>query len=410
MKSTTPTTHPLNLTRIEKRLLYTLVSIQFFNIVDFMVMMPLGPMLARSFGIDTGQFGILISAYTFAGALSGLLFAGVADRFERKHMLLWVYACFIASTAACAFAPSYMVLLLARASAGVFGGILGALVNTVVADNIAPQRRGQAMGKVMTAFSLASVAGVPASLWLANHSDSMGWRAPFIAIAVLACILGSFLYREIPRKDPSAQANTPTATFHRMSAILLEPNHLKALALAMAMTGAAFTVIPYLTIFATKNVGLPESKLPLLYFLGGAATLLTSPRIGRWADQIGKLKVFRAAALLSMVPVLLITHAGIMLDEVYLTISTLFFIMTNGRFVACQALIAGAAYAPVRGTFMGLYSCAMSLGLGLASLMGGFLIGKATDGSITHFNWVGYVACGCAITGVYLAGKVEQRA
>jgi predicted MFS family arabinose efflux permease len=419
MKSThsnanaTIATLQINLTRTEKRLLYSLVGIQFFNVVDFMIMMPLCPMLARSFGINTAQFGVLISAYTFAGAVSGLLFATVADRFERRTLLLRVYALFILSTAACGFASSYEWLLFARACAGIFGGILSALINTVVADNVVPQRRGQAMGKVMTAFSLASVAGVPASLWLANHSDAIGWRAPFIAIACLACVLGAALHGEIPCRKPAPHIATQgniMATLHRMKAVLSERNHLKALSLALLMTGAAFTVIPYLTIFATKNVGLPESKLPVLYFLGGAATLLSSPRIGRWADQFGKLKVFRTAALLSMVPVLLITHARHISDELYLAISTLFFILTNGRFVACQALISGASYAPVRGTFMGLYSCAMSLGLGLASLLGGLLIGTGTGGSITHFNWVGYVACTCAMLGIWLAGKVEQRA
>jgi predicted MFS family arabinose efflux permease len=411
----------LTLTPTEKRLLYSLVGVQFFNIVDFVVMMPIGPMLSRNFGITTAQFGVLISAYTFTGALSGLLFAIVADRFERKQLLMVIYALFIASTLSCALASSYELLLLARGSAGIFGGILGGIVNTLVVDNVAPARRGQAMGRVMTAFSLSSVAGVPASLWLANNI-ALGWRTPFVAISILATLWGVFLYREIPRtpippvlpsnNDNARHKNTSPmlAALQRMQGVLLDSNHQKALLLSILMTCAAFTIIPFLTIYATKNIGFPESRLPLLYFLGGASTLLSSPRIGKWADRAGKLKVFRIMVVLSAIPALLITHAPPMVDALYLTISTLFFIMTNGRMVAGQALIASAARAPVRGTFMALYACAMSLGLGLASLLGGHTISTAADGSIVHFNWVGYIAVAAIAVAVWLAGKIEQRA
>jgi predicted MFS family arabinose efflux permease len=178
----------------------------------------------------------------------------------------------------------------------------------------------------------------------------------------------------------------------------------------IVMMGSSFTVIPYLTMYATKNVGFPESMLWLMYLLGGATTLLTSPRIGKWADVAGKLKVFRIMALCSAVPILLITHAMPMPMWLYLCISTTFFITVNGRVVPAQALVAGAVNASMRGTFMGLQSCAMSFGLGLASLVGGYLIDSAADGRIVHFEQAGYVAiCAIAII-VWLSGKIQQRA
>jgi predicted MFS family arabinose efflux permease len=104
----------LTLTPIERRLLYSLTAIHFFNHVDFVVMMPIGPMLARDFGINTTQFGVLVSSYNFAGAGAGLLFALMAARFERKSMLLFVLTGFIISTAACALASHYESLLIVR--------------------------------------------------------------------------------------------------------------------------------------------------------------------------------------------------------------------------------------------------------------------------------------------------------
>ena len=69
-----------------------------------------------------------MSAYSLAAGLSGLLVSMVIDRFERKRALLWLFACFALATLACGLAPTYGALLTARVAAGVFGGVLGALV------------------------------------------------------------------------------------------------------------------------------------------------------------------------------------------------------------------------------------------------------------------------------------------
>ena len=47
----------------ESRLLILLASVQFVQITDFMIMMPLGPQLMRQLGISAQQFGILVSSF-----------------------------------------------------------------------------------------------------------------------------------------------------------------------------------------------------------------------------------------------------------------------------------------------------------------------------------------------------------
>ena len=103
----------------ERWLLITLAGIQFTHIVDFMIMMPLGPQLTALFAISDAQFGLLVSAYTLAAGVAGLLAASFVDRFERKRLLLWLYFFFGLTTLACALAPSYALLMLARIAAGV---------------------------------------------------------------------------------------------------------------------------------------------------------------------------------------------------------------------------------------------------------------------------------------------------
>ena len=74
--------------RRELWLLLTLAGIQFTHILDFMIMMPLGPQFTRIFAITDAQFGLLVSAYTFAAGASGLLASTYIDRFDRKKLLL----------------------------------------------------------------------------------------------------------------------------------------------------------------------------------------------------------------------------------------------------------------------------------------------------------------------------------
>ena len=159
-------TEPLS-PRRERWLLLALAGIQFTHILDFMIMMPLGPQFRALFGITDAQFGVLVSAYTLAAGASGLLASAYVDRFGRRNLLLAMYGLFGLATLACGLAPGYLALMAARIAAGAFGGVLSALIQTIVAEVVPFERRGRAMAVVMTSFSVATVAGVPLGLWMA---------------------------------------------------------------------------------------------------------------------------------------------------------------------------------------------------------------------------------------------------
>jgi predicted MFS family arabinose efflux permease len=170
----------------ENLIIYILGAIQFVHILDFVILMPLGPMLMRTFQVSPSQFGMLVSSYTFAAGIANFLASIVADRFERKRMLQVCFAGFLVGTLLCALAPNFEMLLAARIFAGAFGGVLNAVVFALVPDIIPPQRRGTANGVIMSAFSVSSVIGVPIGLALAEWFD---WHAPFIFIVVIGLLI-----------------------------------------------------------------------------------------------------------------------------------------------------------------------------------------------------------------------------
>jgi len=389
--------------RAERLFLLTLAGIQFSHILDFMIMMPLGPILMRAFAIGTHEFGLLVASYSFSAAVSGLLAATFVDRFERKRLLLACFSLFALATLGCAFAPGYLALMLARGLAGIFGGIMGALVQTMIADSIPFARRARASALVATAFSISTVAGVPLSLWLANH---LSWRAPFLFIAALSVIFIGIGLRILPelRHHISAErrAHLLSATF----AVLAESNHLRALLYSALIIFSGFTVIPYITVYAVSNVGISQHDIPMVYFMGGGATLVTARLIGHWADLRGKVAVYRRVALAAILPLLAITQAGALPLWAWLICTTSLFVLVSGRMIPAMAIIASAARPQLRGTFMSLNGTVQSLAMGLATSLAGFLISMDGTGKMTGYPLVGYVAIGANLLAIAFVSRI----
>src|SRR5256884_8988203 len=118
----------------ERLLLLLLAAVQFTHIMDFMIMMPLGPQLMRELHIGPGHFSALVAAYTISSGVVGLLAAPFIDRFDRRKLLLFAYAGFIAGTLACALSQNAAALLTARALSGAFGGLSISMIMAIIGD------------------------------------------------------------------------------------------------------------------------------------------------------------------------------------------------------------------------------------------------------------------------------------
>ncbi len=390
----------------EKYLLLTLAGIQFVHILDFMIMMPLGPILMEALGIDTHQFGLLVASYSFSAAVSGLLGATFVDRFERKRLLLIVFALFGLATLACGVAPGYATLLVARGVAGAFGGVMGALIQTIVGDAIPFARRARASGVIATAFSVSTVAGVPLSLWLANHYQ---WRAPFIFIALLSLLIIVAGFRILPEINQHLSKEKRAHPFSAMFEVLRDTNHLKALIYSSLIIFSGFTIIPFITVYAVGTVGIAAQDIPMVYLFGGAATLFTARRIGHWADRRGKVEVYRLIALAALLPLLVVTHIGPVPLWGWVICTTAFFILVSGRMIPAMAIITSAAQPRLRGTFMSINGTVQSLTMGLATTLAGFIVTQNDAGQIVGYRGVGYVAVTANILAILFVSRIVMH-
>lgn len=388
----------------EGLLIFILAAIQFTHMVDFVIMMPLGPQLMRVFSITPKEFGLLVSAYTFSAAVAGFLSALFIDRFDRKHAMLGLYLGFTLGTLACAMAPTFSLLLAARVVAGAFGGVLGALTLAVIGDAIPENRRGAATGKVMAAFSVASIVGIPIGLYLASQSS---WHAPFYVLAGLSVLVLLLSVKFLPPLRGHLTNAVKTNPFSVLHEIVRQRNLQWAMALMVTLTMAGFFVVPFISPYMVANIGFTEAELSYIYLFGGLATAFTSQWTGKLADKYGKQRIFAFAALLSLGPILIITNLPPMEHYLVLIITTFFFIFFGARFVPAMSLITSSVEPRLRGSFMSINSSVQQLSAGLASFSAGYIVKEAASGQLLHYSWVGFVSCAITLAAVWVVRHLK---
>jgi predicted MFS family arabinose efflux permease len=389
----------------ERFLLILLAAVQFTHIVDFMIMMPLGPQLMRELGISAAEFSVLIASYTVSAGVVGFLAAPFIDRFDRRTVLLVMYLGFGAGTYGCAVADSYGELLAARALCGAFGGVSSATILAIVGDLVPAERRGEAMGIVMTAFSAAAALGVPLGLVLAQR---FRWETPFLVLALGAIGVEILLILFLPHVRGHL-GSLAHGLWKNFVTLLRDANAWRAWLLMVALVFGHFTVIPFLSPHLVFNLKLPEGRLAAVYVLGGLLTVVTSPWIGRLSDRHGRVEVFTVLILAACVVMGLLTAAGPLPVAATLVLTGAFFVFASGRYVPAQAVLASAVPAVRRGAFLSLTSCTRDLCTGLVALLAGRIVVRSGE-SLHHVEWLGVIAVTCSLLSLWVIRQVRVAA
>jgi predicted MFS family arabinose efflux permease len=360
-------------------------AVQFVNIWDFVMVMPLGPDFARALDIPISKLGLLGGAYTAAAALAGILGSTFLDRFDRRPALSIAMTGLVLGTLAGGLAWSFPTLLAARFLAGAFGGPATSLSLSIIADVVPPERRGKAMGAVMGAFSVASVVGVPLSLQLSLWA---GWRLPFLVVgglglAVTAAVAASLpaLRGHLVRPAQGAPPGPP----------LFRPLVLSSFAMTAVTMAGGFLVIPNLSAYLQVNLGLPRNQLQWVYGIGGVVSFVTLRFVGRLVDRFGSFRVGTVASvILAVVFDLMFVHVPRALPVMTLAIS-LFFALSS-RNVAYNTLATRVPEPAERARFMSFQSAVQHLASALGASVSAQVLFVQPDGSLGNVPMLGWMA------------------
>lgn len=361
----------------ERTVIALIAAVNFVNILDFMMVMPLGPDFARALGLPTDRLGVVAGSYMLAGAVAGVAGMFVLDRFDRRPALAISMLGLSFGTLLGAFAVNGETLIAARCVAGFFGGPASSLALAIVADVVPAHRRGRAMGVVMGAFSLASILGVPAGLEIARIG---GWRAPFVAVAVLGVSVTALMYLWMPALRSHLEG--PQTPVGRLLAGLLarRPVQLMLLAIGLVMVGS-FMLIPNLSAFIQFNAHYPRDNMGVLYLAGGLTSLVAMRIAGILTDRWGS-TVITVAATTVLAAVLAVSF----LPAVPLVPVTAIFMGFMGansvRMVAMSTLASKVPAPHERAGYQSAQAAVMEATQAFGALFSAFFLVTRPDGSL----------------------------
>jgi predicted MFS family arabinose efflux permease len=396
---------PHSFSRYEKFVILLLAFLQFTIVLDFMIIGPLGALLLPALHISPQQFSLVVSAYAFSAAASGLLAAGFADRFDRKRLLLFFYAGFVLGTLLCGLASSYALLLAARIVTGLFGGVIGSISMAIVADLFPLEVRGRVMGTVQTAFSASQVLGIPLGVYLSNH---WGWHAPFFLIVLVSSAVGVLIVVQLRPIDAHLKLQRAGGSFQHLRLTLGRGRYLRTFAATMLLATGGFMLMPFGSAFSVHNLGISLEQLPIVYMVTGVSTFLAGPQIGRLSDAIGKYRTFCIGTLLACIVVPVYCSLGLTPLAVVILLNVLLFFAITARIISATALISAVPDPADRGAFMAVNASLQQLSGGVSASLAGSIVTQTADGHLEHYETLGFVVVAAMLIVVALMYPIQR--
>ena len=387
--------------RRERAIVFLIAAVQFVNILDFVMVMPMGPDFAAALGIPSSRLGMIGGSYTAAAALSGLAGSFFLDRFDRRPALGIAMLGLVAGTAMGGMATGFSSLIAARVLAGFFGGPATSLSFSIIADTVPVQRRGRAMGIVMGAFSVAAVLGVPAGLELARR---IGWRAPFFAVAGLGLVIAVCAVALLPPMRGHLEEREETAPLRDLFA---QPTVLVSWAMTFLVMAAGFIIIPNISAYVQINLGYPRAHLGLLYLYGGAVSLFATQGAGWLIDRYGSFRVGTAGTLCLAGAI----YAGFWAAPPLLPVAGIFiFFMLAMAFrnVAYNTLTTRVPRSTERARFMSIQSAVQHAASAAGAFLSSQMLTELPGGALGGMNRVALTSIALTLTLPALLALVES--
>lgn len=382
-------------------LLVTLV--QLVNVLDFVMVMPLGHAFANSLHFSESKLGLVGGAYTMSAAVVGLISSRFLDRYDRRSALTVSMLGLVMATAVGGLATGLHSMMAARIAAGAFGGPATSLSLAIIADIVPPERRGKAMGSVMAAFSIASVIGVPAGLYV---SELGSWRTPFFGLAALGFVVSLYAARSLPSLRGHLEAVRTHAT--KTGELLRRPEVIMMLGAVTAMMLSAFMVIPYIRSFLQNNHHYPEADIKFLYLVGGIASFAVVRTAGPVVDRIGASPVAAlGTVLISGCLAVGFLPASPILPVIF--VFTVFMCTASLRGVPLSVLSSKIAAPHERAQYMSLQSAMQHIAASVGAIGASAILTTAPDDSLQHIDILIFLSIGMAAMMPILLWRVEQR-
>ena len=377
----------------ENRFLLVIAAVQFINVLDFMMVMPLGPDLAKALHIPMQHMGYIGGSYTLAASICGFISALFLDRFDRKRVILITLLGLSFATILPAFATNIETLIFARVLAGCFGGPLTATSLSMLADVIPVARRGAATGKVSGAFSIASVLGVPFGLQL---SQMFGWQSPFYTLGFMALIAFFMAQFFLPKNINEKSVDNLSLRIKKMGETFRSKLAWSSWGIVILAMIAGFIVIPNISPHVQFNMHYPRSQLGLLYMAGGVCSFFSMRYVGVLVDRTSATRVSLFSTSLLIITLLMgFVFYAVHLPPMFFFIG--FMVAMTARNVASQTLSSQVPMPSQRASFMSILTAMTHGASAIGAFIGSMILVQGPDMTLLHVERMAWLSIGISV-------------
>jgi multidrug resistance protein len=270
----------------------------FVDMVGLVMVLPLLPFYATSFGAGAATIGILVSIFSLSQMACAPLWGRFSDNYGRRPAILLGLCVTSVAYVLFGLADSIWVLLLSRAVQGIGGGTIG-VIQAYVADTCSPSQRTKSLGWLSAVTSLGAVVGPAFGSLLVTTG---GRRAPGFAAAALAALVAGFAWKYLQEsKSPALSVKkqtTPSVSSTRVIFKVLTDWSDPAARLIWIYAigiGAFYGTVPTMPLLLAERLGITEHTVGyVIMYMGAMGVLLRSFFLSRWVDRYGDQALSRA--------------------------------------------------------------------------------------------------------------------
>jgi predicted MFS family arabinose efflux permease len=251
---------------------------------------PLLLLMGHSFGASARAMGLVATATQVGYAIGLLLLVPMGDVAERRSLMARMYSGVAVALLLAATARTLGWMIVASVLVGVLASVTH-IVLPMAPEVAPPEKRGQAIGTVMTGLLLGVLLARTFAGWLSGLGS---WRIVFAVAAVLNAAFVPLLMKVVPRMPPAhklSYADTLRSlwTLYRDEPLLRESAHIGGL--VFASFSCFWTTLAFM-LAAHHGLG---AGVAGSFGLVGATGALIAPFAGRMSDRLGPRPVVTVA-------------------------------------------------------------------------------------------------------------------
>ena len=365
------------------------------------VIVGLIPTVAADLGITLPSAGLLVSLYALGVAIGAPVLTALTGRLPRKALLLALMALFTAGNLLAWQAPSYEALVAARVLTGLAHGVFFSIGSTLATSLVPKEKAASAIAIMFTGLTVALVTGVPLGTFIGQH---FGWRATFLAVALLGAIAFVASGVAVPRGLRGA----PPATLAQQAGVLAQPRLLLVYAKTAIGYGGTFIPFTFLAPLLQDVAGFSAGSVGLVMLVYGVSVAVGNIWGGKLADRKGPIPALQLIFAL-LAAVLFALTFTIHSKVAALATVLLWGAVAFGNVPGLQLYVVRQAerFTPQAvDVASGLNIAAFNVGIAFAAWAGGLIV---THIGLQHTPWIGALVVLVALALTTRSGVLDRR-